>query len=101
MGNGARTFTNEGVVTGNARFGSGADSFNNDGVLYGRLDMGAGNDVLINRIIASGGADTTGTITGTVDMGDGDDVVGKYRPAQQCPSRRRKRRLLRDGVYRG
>jgi Ca2+-binding RTX toxin-like protein len=76
MGNGARTFTNEGVVTGNARFGSGADSFNNDGVLYGRLDMGAGNDVLINRIVASGGADTTGTITGNVDMGDGDDVVG-------------------------
>lgn len=79
LGSGARTFTNEGVITGNARFGSGADSFHNDGALYGRLDMGAGNDVLINRIVANGGADgvdTKGTITGIVDMGDGDDLVG-------------------------
>jgi Ca2+-binding RTX toxin-like protein len=79
LGSGARIFTNEGVITGNARFGSGADSFHNDGALNGRLAMGAGNDVLINRIVAGGGADgvdTTGTITGTVDMGDGDDLVG-------------------------
>lgn len=76
LGSGARTFTNEGVITGNAQFGSGADSFHNDGALYGRLDMGAGNDTLINRIVASGSADTTGTVTGIVNMGSGDDLVG-------------------------
>lgn len=78
LGSGARIFTNEGTITGHARFGTGSDSFDNYGIVFGRVDMGAGNDVLINQTQPVEGDDGTtsiGTITGKVNMGSGDDLV--------------------------